>query len=72
MSVSSTVRRQGIGRRLLETTEDFCLEKVTRGLVCPRSVSCSPLSPCIGGTIIRPWKKNRTATRPTSRWPFIT
>ena len=27
MSVSSTVRRQGIGRRLLETTEDFCLEK---------------------------------------------
>ena len=27
MSVSSTVRRQGIGRRLLETTEDFCREK---------------------------------------------
>ena len=27
MSVSSTVLRQGIGRRLLETTEDFCREK---------------------------------------------
>ena len=27
MSVSSAVRRQGIGRRLLETTEDFCREK---------------------------------------------
>ena len=27
MSVSSSVRRQGIGRRLLETTEDFCREK---------------------------------------------
>lgn len=26
MSVSSSVRRQGIGRRLLETTEDFCRE----------------------------------------------
>ena len=25
MSVSSSVRRQGIGRRLLETTEEFCL-----------------------------------------------
>ncbi len=24
MSVSSSARRQGIGRRLLETTEDFC------------------------------------------------
>ena len=24
MSVSSTVRRQGVGRRLLETTENFC------------------------------------------------
>ena len=24
MSVSSSVRRQGVGRRLLETTEDFC------------------------------------------------
>ena len=27
MSVSSSVRRQGIGRRLLETTEDFCRGK---------------------------------------------
>ena len=27
MSVSPSVRRQGIGRRLLETTEDFCREK---------------------------------------------
>ena len=27
MSVSSSARRQGIGRRLLETTEDFCREK---------------------------------------------
>lgn len=27
MSVSSLVRRQGIGRRLLRTTEDFCREK---------------------------------------------
>ncbi|MCH8893973.1 MAG: GNAT family N-acetyltransferase [Chloroflexi bacterium] len=27
MSVSSSVRRQGIGRRLLETTEEFCREK---------------------------------------------
>ena len=27
MSVSSTVRRQGIGRRLLETTEEFCRAK---------------------------------------------
>lgn len=27
MSVASSARRQGIGRRLLETTEDFCREK---------------------------------------------
>jgi ribosomal protein S18 acetylase RimI-like enzyme len=27
MSVSSLARRQGIGRRLMETTEDFCREK---------------------------------------------
>ena len=27
MSVSSSARRQGIGRRLLETTEEFCREK---------------------------------------------
>ena len=27
MSVSSSVRRQGIGRRLLETTEEFCREQ---------------------------------------------
>ena len=27
MSVSSSARRQGIGRKLLETTEDFCREK---------------------------------------------
>ena len=27
MSVSSSARRRGIGRRLLETTEDFCREK---------------------------------------------
>ncbi len=27
MSVSSLVRRQGIGRRLLETTEEFCREQ---------------------------------------------
>ena len=27
MSVSSSVRRQGIGRRLLETTDDFCREQ---------------------------------------------
>ena len=27
MSVSSSIRRQGIGRRLLETTEEFCREK---------------------------------------------
>ncbi len=27
MSVSSAVRRQGIGRRLMETTEDFCRER---------------------------------------------
>ena len=27
MSVSSSARRQGIGRRLLETTEEFCRDK---------------------------------------------
>ena len=33
MSVSSTVRRQGVGRRLLETTEDFCREQGYRRIV---------------------------------------
>ncbi len=37
MSVSSTVRRQGIGRRLLETTEDFCRERGYRR-ICLSSV----------------------------------
>ncbi|MEE8465794.1 MAG: GNAT family N-acetyltransferase [Dehalococcoidia bacterium] len=37
MSVSSSVRRQGIGRRLLETTEDFCREKGYRR-ICLSSV----------------------------------
>jgi len=27
MSVSSSIRRQGLGRRLLETTDDFCREQ---------------------------------------------
>ena len=37
MSVSSSVRRQGIGRRLLETTEDFCRDKGYRR-ICLSSV----------------------------------
>ena len=37
MSVSSSARRQGIGRRLLETTEDFCREKGYRR-ICLSSV----------------------------------
>ena len=37
MSVSSSARRQGIGRRLLETTEEFCREKGYRR-ICLSSV----------------------------------
>ena len=37
MSVSSSVRRQGIGTRLLKTTEDFCREKGYRR-ICLSSV----------------------------------
>ena len=37
MSVSSSARRQGIGRSLLETTEDFCREKGYRR-ICLSSV----------------------------------
>ena len=33
MSVSSSVRRQGIGRRLLETTEDFCRSRGYRRII---------------------------------------
>ncbi len=33
MSVSSTVRRQGVGRRLLEITEDFCRDQGYRRIV---------------------------------------
>ena len=33
MSVSSTVRRQGVGRLLLETTEDFCRDQGYRRIV---------------------------------------
>ena len=33
MSVSSSMRRQGIGRRLLETTEDFCRSRGYRRII---------------------------------------
>ena len=33
MSVSSSARRQGVGRRLLETTEDFCRNQGYRRIV---------------------------------------
>ena len=44
MSVSTSVRRQGIGRRLLETTEDFCREK---GYLRIRLSSVALLQPAI-------------------------